>query len=107
MPRLASPHRHLTVRVAGADDAADLARLAALDSARPLRGSVLVADIGDRPVAAISVQDGEVVADPFERTADIAEMLRVRVRQIRRVRPRRALSLRARPVRALRPAAAS
>ncbi len=102
-----APHRHLTVRVATADDTVDLARLAALECAEPLRGCVLVADIDGLSVAAISVHEGRVVADPFERTADIAEMLRLRVRQIRSRGPRRPLSLRARPSHGPRPALAS
>jgi hypothetical protein len=102
-----SPHRHLTVRVATPDDALDLARLATLDGAAPLRGCVLVADIDGVSVAAISVRGGDVVADPFERTADIVGVLRLRVRQIHAHRARRRLSLRARPARAPRPALAS
>jgi hypothetical protein len=59
------------------DDAA-LRHLAALDSARPLRGPRLVAEIGGAPVAALSLEDGRVVADPFVRTAEAVELLRLR-----------------------------
>jgi hypothetical protein len=59
------------------DDAA-LRRLAALDSVRPLRGRAVLAEIAGRPVAAIGLEDGRVVADPFEHTAEIVELLRVR-----------------------------
>jgi hypothetical protein len=57
-------------------EAAAVRRLAYLDSSRPLRGDVLVALVDDRPVAAASLSDGRVVADPFERTDDIVELLR-------------------------------
>jgi alpha-beta hydrolase superfamily lysophospholipase len=103
MLRIASHQRNLVIRVAAHDDGGELARLAALDSSRPLRGCVLVAEIDGVAVAAISVPEGQVVADPFERTAEIVEMLRLRVRQIVGGRPRRRLSPRPRPVRALRP----
>src|SRR4051794_41228177 len=64
-----------------ADEAA-LRRLAAMDSARPLRGRALVAEVEGRPVAALSLTDGRVVADPFQRTADVVELLRVRADRI-------------------------
>jgi hypothetical protein len=57
-------------------EAATVRRLAYLDSSRPLRGDVLVALVDDCPVAAVSLSDGRVVADPFERTADVVELLR-------------------------------
>jgi hypothetical protein len=86
MLRLDSPHRRLTVRVATADDVSDLGRLAALDSAEPLRGCVMIADVAGVSVAAISLGDGRVVADPFVLSAAAAEMLGVRARQVTAVR---------------------
>jgi hypothetical protein len=59
-----------------------LARLAALDSAPPLRGQALVADRNGRLLAAVSLDDGRAVADPFERTAEAVELLRLRARQV-------------------------
>jgi hypothetical protein len=66
----------LTVRVAGAADEAALRDLALLDSARPLAGDVVVAERDRRLVAALSLRDGRVVADPFARTADVRDVLR-------------------------------
>jgi hypothetical protein len=63
------------------DDAA-VRRLARLDSARPLREPVLLAEDGGRPVAALSLADGRVVADPFRRTRDAVAMLRLRAAQL-------------------------
>ena len=76
-------HRHhaadaLTVRRATHDDAAVLADLAALDSAAPLTGDVLLAELAGTPVAALSTADGRAVADPFAFTAGVVTVLRVR-----------------------------
>ena len=51
-------------------------RLAQLDSSRPPTGTVLLAVVGSEPVAALGVDTGAVVADPFRRTAGAVAMLR-------------------------------
>jgi hypothetical protein len=66
----------LTLRLAGPDDDAALRRLAELDSSRPPDGRVLLAVVGSNPVAALSVETGAVVADPFRPTADVVAVLR-------------------------------
>jgi hypothetical protein len=76
----------LHFRPAGAADAAALTRLAALDDAEPVHGDVLMAFADGEPVAAMSVDDGRVVADPFHRTADAVALLRFQARQERRSR---------------------
>jgi len=68
----------MVLRTGRPADEAAIRRLALLDSARPLRGEALVAEVSGRPVAAIDLSDGRVVADPFEHTADVVELLRVR-----------------------------
>jgi hypothetical protein len=68
----------IAIRPAAADEAADVRRLAYLDSQRPLRGEVLLALQDASPVAAVSLEDGRLVADPFRRTADVVELLRLR-----------------------------
>ena len=65
----------LTLRPATSADAADLERLAALDSASPLKGDVLVAYAGGELRAALSVDSGRSVADPFWPSADLVELL--------------------------------
>jgi hypothetical protein len=67
----------VVIRPAYPDDAATLQRLAALDSRRPLRGRVLLAERDGRPVAALSLDDGRIAADPFAPTADLVALLRV------------------------------
>jgi len=59
-------------------DESTLRRLAALDSARPIKGRALVAEVDGRAVAAIGLTDGRVVADPFVKTSEVVELLQVR-----------------------------
>lgn len=68
----------LVLRADRPADEPALLRLAALDSALPLRGRKLVAEVEGRPVAALDLEDGRVIADPFRRTADIVSVLRFR-----------------------------
>jgi hypothetical protein len=78
----------LKLRDATDADAADLLRLARIDSrGRPPAGRLVVAFDRDVLVAAVSVDDGAVIADPFRSTAPIVAMLRLRVEQIRREIP--------------------
>lgn len=68
----------LTIRPANGDDAAVLRRLSVLDAGREPAGRVLVAEEDGQVVAALSVDDGHVVADPFEPTAAAVALLRAR-----------------------------
>ena len=72
----------VTVRQATSADGSALARLAELDEARPLRAPALLGVVMARPVAALSLADGRVLADPFTPTADLVELLRLRARQL-------------------------
>jgi hypothetical protein len=73
---LMTDQRTLILRLATAADAAALHRLAALDSQRDLRGDVLLAEVAGRAVAALSLADDRVAADPFERSSSAVELLR-------------------------------
>jgi hypothetical protein len=73
---------HVTLRFGGPDDARQLARLAALDSARPLDLPVLLAEVNGQLLAALALSDGSVVADPFHPTEDLIELLRARARHL-------------------------
>jgi hypothetical protein len=77
----------LQIRPAGPSDAGALEQLAALDETAQLHGPVLLAFADGRPVAALSTANGRVAADPFARTADVVELLRLHSRQ--RSAPRR------------------
>jgi hypothetical protein len=73
------PTGAVTIRRALPEDLAALTRLAKLDSARrPLGGAVLIAERDGLPLAAIALDDGRTIADPFAPTADLVALLRVR-----------------------------
>ena len=79
----------LKVRTATDDDAPSLLRLARLDSkGRPPYGTILVGEDGGVIVAAMSVEDGATIADPFRLTAPIVAMLRLRADQLNGTDPR-------------------
>jgi hypothetical protein len=88
------------VRPAHDVDAADLRRLAAIDSARPLTGDVLIAASGGTIAAAMSLDTGAVIADPFQPTAHLVELLRTAAQPAPRRRPRAARRAALRAIRA-------
>jgi hypothetical protein len=73
----------IVIRRAGAADATVLARLAALDSATAPGADSLIAELDGRPVAALDLARGQVVADPFTRTIDLVDLLRLRASRMR------------------------
>lgn len=79
----------IALRTATDRDAIILEKLAALDSAPPLHAPAVVALVDGRPVAAASLSDASVVADPFMPTADVVELLQARVAASRPRRVRR------------------
>jgi hypothetical protein len=66
----------LVLRPATAADSAALARLAALDSARPLTGEVVLAQVDGEVRAALSLQTGRSIADPFHPSLELLPLLR-------------------------------
>ena len=81
----------LVLRLATAPDAAELERLAALDSARPLTGEVVLASVDGELRAALSLETGRAVADPFRPSLELVPLLRTAAggeRPRRRVRRR-------------------
>src|SRR3954447_26858503 len=84
----------LTIRSATTADAAALAHLAELDSREVPAHPLIVAELGDQLIAAVSARDGAAIADPFTRSADAVEILRRRAQQVAgRPEPRRRLAL--------------
>ena len=73
----------LTIRHANANDFPALERLAALDSHRIPSGELFVGEVDGRLLAALSIDTGSVIADPFEHTAAIVDVLRVQSRAVR------------------------
>jgi len=70
------------IRPATNADARALRRLAELDSAPELAGEVLLAERAGEVVAAIAIESGATIADPFQRTAPITVMLVVQRRDL-------------------------
>ena len=79
----------LTVRPVTAADAVAAERLARLDSTTPLRGPALLAEADGRLVAALSLDHGRVVADPFTSTEGAVALLRLHAAQTARRDSRR------------------
>jgi hypothetical protein len=69
-------------RLARDADRPALAALAQLDDAPRLAGRVLLAEAHGAVVAALSLDGGRPVADPFEPTAAIVDLLKLRRRQL-------------------------
>ena len=84
----------LTIRRADIADSGALAHLAALDSSDPPRGDTLVAEVARELWAAVEIESGSAVADPFRPSADLVELLRFRAERMRAERsgPRRRLA---------------
>jgi hypothetical protein len=72
----------VTIRRLANGDEASLRELVERDTARGLEGDVVGAELDGRLMAAISLTDGNVVADPFHPTADLVALLRVRAGQV-------------------------
>jgi hypothetical protein len=73
-----------TIRRASAGDSAAVARLATLDSATAPAGAVLLGEVGDELWAAVEIDSGAAIADPFRPSRDIVELLRLRAKMMRR-----------------------
>lgn len=73
----------ITLRPSGPTDMGALDRLAQLDSQRLPVDDFLLAEVGGQPVAALGMDSGTVVADPFRRTAAVTELLRLSAAQRR------------------------
>ena len=86
----------VVIRVATPADIDDLRRLAALDSAQALLGTVLVAQSDGEIRAAYSIDHDRSIADPVRPTSGLVELLKARSallrdRSVRPVRGRRRL----------------
>jgi len=74
----------VVLRLATAADQRSLERLAQLDSQPTPVGTTLMAELWGRPVAALSLGDGQEIADPFVATSEIRALLRLRATQLSR-----------------------
>jgi hypothetical protein len=77
------PAETLTIRLAVSADEEALRRLAQLDSAPVLRPvPMLVAEVGGELCAALPLDGGPAIADPFRRTVELIAILAERARQL-------------------------
>jgi hypothetical protein len=95
------------IRRAGPADSDALDRIARLDTQRPLTGDALVGELDGVPVAAVSLADGRLIADPFMRTAHLTPLLHMRYRAHRAYIERPSTSDRLRAGVRIRPAMAT
>jgi hypothetical protein len=81
--RRQDPYDVVTVRRARPGDGPALARLAQLDGRQLDPGPVLVAEVAGRALAARSLTNGAAIADPFQPTAHLVELLELRSAHLR------------------------
>ena len=85
--RLAAWTSEISLRLATGQDDGALARLAQLESRRLSEGPYLVAARDGVLEAALSLRSGELIADPFRRTAELRALLRCHAGGARAVPP--------------------
>jgi hypothetical protein len=88
MTQNSHPDPSITIRTIRDDEPA-LLDLAQLDSGRVPTQPMLGAERDGQLIAAISIHDGELIADPFRHTAEASELLRVRRSQLNGHAPRK------------------
>jgi hypothetical protein len=96
---------NITIRRLGRTDTPHLEELAALDASEAPAAPVLGAEVEGRLLAAISLESGAMISDPFSRTAELQDLLVLRAGQLKeRERPARGRILRRRSASAPAPA---
>jgi hypothetical protein len=71
----------ITIRHSTIEDQFDLIRLAALDDRPPIGREALLGFVDGELKAAVALPGDEAIADPFSRTAELVELLRLRAAQ--------------------------
>jgi hypothetical protein len=77
----------IMIRTSEATDAGPLLRLAALDSAEPIRGRALVAEVNGGLRAALPLDGGRAIADPFAESEHVVTLLRAHARALHAAAP--------------------
>jgi hypothetical protein len=72
----------IMIRASEATDAGELVRLEALDSADPIGGRALVAEVDGSLRAALPLDGGRPIADPFAETAHVVDLLEAHARAL-------------------------
>lgn len=81
-PLAASDEAGVVLRATGREDEPALATLAELDGKVAPSGPSLVAEVDGSIRAALPLDGGPAVADPFRRTGDLVALLEARARQL-------------------------
>jgi hypothetical protein len=79
-----NPTQTIALRTSEPSDGPALNRLATLDSAKTPAGQVLLAEVDGELRAAVSLETGQAVADPFRPTADLVALLALAATATRR-----------------------
>lgn len=79
----------IVIRPATASDRDAIVRLAQRDTRPAPEGQLLVAEVDGEIRAAVSMEGGSLIADPFHPTADLLALLEARSGQLRSRRRRR------------------
>ena len=79
---LVAPVGEIVIRPALDGDRGVVARLAEVDGKRLPHGAFLLAEVEGEAQAALSLEDGVTVADPFRPTAALVSLLAVRAEQL-------------------------
>ena len=81
----------MTIYESDPDEA--IRRLAQLDSSRCPDGRVLVAAVDGEPRAAVPLEGGRAIADPFQPTAELVSLLELRIAQMNSPSSRRRIAV--------------
>jgi hypothetical protein len=73
----------ITIRPLREDDVAAVERLAELEERRVPAGALLLADVEGTIEAAVSIESGEAIANPFAPSAGVVTLLEHRAAQLR------------------------
>ena len=76
----------VAIRAATPADRPAVEELALLDSATPVAGDALVAEVDGELRAALPLRSGRAVADPFHDSAHVVALLELRARQLEAAR---------------------
>jgi hypothetical protein len=76
----------ITIRHSEAGDRARVLELSQLDGRPAPTGALLLAEVGGELWAAVGIEDGAAVSDPFEPAGEVEWLLQMRAEQERSVR---------------------
>ena len=77
-------HTEVTIRHAEIVDAPALRRLAQLDSQSPITGPSVIVEVDREPWAAVELDTGRVIADPFRPSSHVAQAAQAHAAGLRR-----------------------